>query len=70
MTTRAPEKKAVKRTLSQLSDHNLQSIIDAQKEKIKKGKLKNIELILERNKLARLQQELDKRSAKKIRIQC
>jgi len=63
-----PEKKIVKRTLSQLSDHNLQSLIDAQKEKIKEGKFEKIELVLERRKLARLQQELDKRSAKQIRL--
>ena len=54
MTVAVSEKKTVKRTLSQLSDHNLQSIIDAQKEKIKKGNFKSIELVLERNKLARL----------------
>ena len=58
---------SVKKTLSQLSDHNLQSLIDAQKEKIKKGNFKSIGLVLERNKLARLQQELDKRSVKQIR---
>ena len=68
MTTVPPVKKTIKRTLSQLSDHNLQSIIEAQKEKIKKGKFKNIELVLERNKLAKLQQELDKRSAKQVRL--
>jgi len=68
MTVAVPEKKTVKRTLSQLSDHNLQSIIDAQKEKIKKGNFKSIELVLERNKLAKLQQELDKRSVKQARL--
>lgn len=68
MTAAAPEKKIVKRTLSQLSDHNLQLLIAAQKEKIRKGKFKNIELVLERNKLTRLQQELDKRSAKQVRL--
>jgi len=43
-------------------------VISAQKEKIKKGKLKSIELVLEKNKLAKLQQELDKRSAKQVRL--
>tara|TARA_Y100000310_G_C20597956_1_gene771482 strand:- start:888 stop:1094 length:207 start_codon:yes stop_codon:yes gene_type:complete len=65
MTAPASEKKTVKKTLSQLSDHNLQAIIDAQKEKIRKGKFKNIGLVLEKNKLAKMQQELDKRHAKK-----
>ena len=65
MTTAVSEKKTVKKTLSQLSDHNLQSLIVAQKEKIKEGKLKHIGLLVEKNKLARLQQELDKRNAKK-----
>ena len=68
MTVAVPEKKTVKRTLSQLSDHNLQSIIDAQKEKIKKGNFKSIELVLEKNKLARLQQELDRRNVKRVRL--
>mgnify|MGYP005817877263 CR=1 FL=1 len=65
MTAAASEKKTVKKTLSQLSDHNLLAIIDAQKEKIRKGKFKNIGLVLEKNKLAKMQQELDKRHAKK-----
>ena len=68
MTAAAPEKKTIKRTLSQLSDHNLQSIIKAQKEKIKKGNFKSIELVLEKNKLARLQQELDRRNVKRVRL--
>ena len=68
MTVAVPEKKTVKRTLSQLSDHNLQSIIKAQKEKIKKGNFKSIELVLEKNKLARLQQELDRRNVKRVRL--
>ena len=68
MTTASSEKKTVKKTLSQLSDHNLKSLIDAQKEKIKKGNLKRIGLLVEKNKLAKLQQELDKRSAKQIRL--
>ena len=68
MTTASSVKKTVKKTLSQLSDHNLQSLIDAQKEKIKKGNLKHIGLLVEKNKLARLQQELDKRSVKQVRL--
>ena len=68
MTAAAPEKKTIKRTLSQLSDHNLQSIIKAQKEKIKKGNFKSIELVLEKNKLARLQQDLDRINVKRVRL--
>ncbi len=68
MTTQNLKNNTKRRTLSELSDHNLQSLIDAQKEKIKKGNLKHIGLLVEKNKLAKLQQELDKRSAKQVRL--
>jgi hypothetical protein len=68
LTTQNLKNSTKRRTLSELSDHDLQSIIDAQKEKIKKEDFKSIELVLERNKLAKLQQELDKRSAKQVRL--
>ena len=68
MATQNPKNDIKRRTLSELSDHNLRALIDAQKEKIKKEKFKSVELMLERNKLAKLQQELDKRSAKQVRL--
>ena len=68
MATQNLKNNTKRRSLSELSDHNLRVVISAQKEKIKKGKLKSIELVLEKNKLAKLQQELDKRSAKQVRL--
>jgi len=59
--------KTAKKTISQLSKFDLEQLIEKQKEKLK-VKTKNVEYIIEKNKLARLERELKKRNAKQIRL--
>ena len=60
-------------TIKQLSVSDLQTLIVKQRERIrnsKVGKGNNIQLILEKTKLARLERELENRDAGQIRLQC
>ncbi len=59
--------KPAKKTISQLSKFDLEQLIEKQKEKLK-VKTKNVEYIVEKNKLARLERELKKRNVKQIRL--
>jgi len=68
MNPTIPEKKVVRKTLSQLTDYSLQLLIDAQKEKIKKEKPKKLQRVIERNKLSRLEEELKKRKVEQDRL--
>jgi len=68
MNPTIPEKKVVRKTLSQLTDYSLQLLIDAQKEKIKKEKPKKLQRVIERNKLSRLEEELKKRNVEQDRL--
>tara|TARA_Y100000034_G_C6893867_1_gene411694 strand:- start:2105 stop:2311 length:207 start_codon:yes stop_codon:yes gene_type:complete len=68
MNPTIPEKKVVRKTLSQLTDYSLQLLIDAQKEKIKKEKPKKLQRVIERNKLLRLEEELKKRNVEQDRL--
>ena len=61
-------KKKIRRTLSQLSDFDLHTLINAQKNKIKESSLVKLELVIERNKLSRLEKELEKRNVKQVRL--
>ena len=65
MTTKASERTTLKKTLSQLTVYNLQLLIEAQKRKMREKRLKGLELFLEKNKLIKLEQELEKRNVKK-----
>ena len=60
-------------TINHLSISDLKTLIVKQKERIrnsKVGKGNNIQLILEKTKLARLERELENRDAGQIRLQC
>jgi CBS-domain-containing membrane protein len=65
--TKEDSKKGVRKTISQLSKFDLEQLIEKQKEMLK-TKPKSIEYIIEKNKLARLQRELEKRNVKQIRL--
>ena len=60
-------------TINQLSISDLKTLIVKQKERIRNSKIdkgNNIQLILEKTKLARLERELENRDAGQIRLQC
>ncbi len=60
-------------TINQLSVSDLKDLIVKQREKIRNSKTdkgNNIQLILEKTKLARLERELENRDAGQIRLQC
>ena len=62
-----------RKTINQLSASDIETLIVKQKERIKNSKMSkgnNIELILEKTKLARLERELEKRDAGQVRLQC
>jgi len=65
--TKGQPKKVVRKTISQLSKFDLETLIEKQKETLK-TKSKNIEHIIEKNKLAKLERELEKRNVKQIRL--
>ena len=65
--------KKQRKTINQLSASDIETLIVKQKERIKNSKMSkgnNIELILEKTKLARLERELENRDAGQIRLQC
>ena len=60
-------------TINQLSASDLKTLIVKQREKIKNSKIgkgNNIQLILDKTKLARLEIELENRYPGQIRLQC
>ena len=62
-----------RKTINQLSASDIETLIVKQREKIKNSKIgkgNNIQLILEKTKLARLERELENRDAGQIRLQC
>ena len=62
-----------RKTINQLSASDIETLIVKQREKIRNSKISkgnNIELILEKTKLARLERELENRDAGQIRLQC
>ena len=65
--------KKQRKTINQLSASDIETLIVKQKEKIRNSKAdkgNNIQLILEKTKLARLERELENRDAGQIRLQC
>jgi CBS-domain-containing membrane protein len=65
--TKEDSKKVVRKTISQLSKFDLETLIEKQKE-VLKTKSKDIEHIIEKSKLAKLERELEKRNVKQIRL--
>ena len=60
-------------TINKLSASDLKTLIVKQRERIRDSKVSkgnNIQLILEKTKLARLERELENRDAGQIRLQC
>ena len=60
-------------TINQLSVSDLKDLIVKQREKIRNSKTdkgNNIQLILEKTKLARLERELENRDVGQVRLQC